>query len=51
MDSDYGKLRYQKNKYGITPYEMSKGKYDDILITIWDRVKQGNLQKIREYAI
>jgi hypothetical protein len=48
VDSDYGHMRAQKNVNNVTPVELGGVRYSDYLITIWDRVKQGNVHKIRE---
>jgi len=51
IDSDFCQLRNTENQQGKTPLGLAQGKYQDILITIWDRVRQGNILKIREYAL
>jgi hypothetical protein len=43
-------MRSQKNASGLTPVELGEGNFGDFLVTIWDRVKQGNLIKIRKYV-
>ena len=48
LDSDLGTMRSSKNLNGQTPIDLGSPKYTDYLVTIWDRVKQGNLHKIRE---
>lgn len=48
LDSDYGYMRAHRNTNNITPVELGGQIYSDYLITIWDRVKQGNIHKIRE---
>jgi hypothetical protein len=48
LDSDSGMMRSFKNINGFTPIELGSPKYTDYLVTIWDRVRQGNLHKIRE---
>jgi hypothetical protein len=51
LDADSFKLRKMKNANDQTPVELGHPKYEDFLITIWDRVKQGNHLKIREYVM
>jgi hypothetical protein len=41
-------MRSQKNINTQTPVDLGGAKYNDILVTIWDRVKQGHLTKVRE---
>ncbi len=48
LDSDAGIMRAAKNAQGQTPVELGEPELTDYLVTIWDRVKQGNLHKIRE---
>ncbi len=48
LDSDTGVMRAQKNVNNLTPVDLGGIRYSDYLITIWDRVKQGNIHKIRE---
>jgi len=48
IDSDYGHMRAHKNISNVNPVEFGGVKYSDYLITIWDRVRQGNVHKIRE---
>jgi ankyrin repeat protein len=48
LDSDSGTMRSQKNINNQTPVDLGGAKYNDILVTIWDRVKQGHLTKVRE---
>ena len=48
IDSDHGHMRAHKNANNVTPVEMAGARYSDYLITIWDRVKQGNIHKIRD---
>lgn len=50
LDSDHCVLRSHKNQFNKTPLESCENKFEDFLITIWDRVKQGNNHKIREYV-
>jgi ankyrin repeat protein len=50
IDSDYGIMREHKNALGQTPIDVSEPSMTDYLITIWDRVKQGNIIKIRKYV-
>jgi hypothetical protein len=48
IDSDHGPMRAHKNANNVTPVELAGVRYSDYLITIWDRVKQGNIHKIRD---
>ena len=48
LDSDSGLIRSFKNLNGQSPVELGSPKYTDYLVTIWDRVRKGNLHKIRE---
>jgi hypothetical protein len=48
LDSDSGTMRSFKNLNGLTPIELGSPLYTDYLVTIWDRVRQGNLHKVRE---
>lgn len=50
LDSDACTLRTMKNVNGKSPLDLGSPKFEDFLITIWDRVKQGNHHKIREYV-
>ena len=50
IDSDYGTMREHRNALGQTPIDVSEPSLTDYLITIWDRVKQGNIIKIRKYV-
>ena len=48
MDSDFGVMRSHKNTNNVNPVELGGPRFNDYLITIWDRVRQGNVHKIRE---
>jgi len=50
IDSDYGSMREHRNALGQTPVDIGDPSLTDYLITIWDRVKQGNIIKIRKYV-
>eukprot|EP00347_Sterkiella_histriomuscorum_P021314 403334434 len=47
-DADYGILRNARNAQNKSPADLNQIQNEDWLMTIWDRVKQGNIQKIRE---
>ena len=52
LDSDTGHLRTMKNAAALSPLDLSRAtEYEDYLVTIWDRVRQGNVKKIREYTL
>jgi len=43
LDCDNNKLRWQKNIQGKTPLDLMQPYHEDIVLTIWDRIKQGNI--------
>ena len=48
LDADFGILRRKDNKEGKVAADLADDDYKQMLITIWDVVRQGNLQKIKE---
>jgi ankyrin repeat protein len=49
LDSDFGKLRGQKDSKGKTPQTYDdKGNFKEVFETVWDATKSGNIERMNQ---